>query len=120
MDPEGSQRAACEKAFNSTADCEDGAGHVRGLQEHSVSLGHQRARKRVPQMSGTEFCTTGINPKADFPHSLDINKEYTWTVAWLDLKQRTERLLTHKLVSNKCVSFKAAKSVAVCYSGKRN
>ena len=67
MDPEGSQRVACEKAFNSTADCEDGAGHVRGLQEHSVSPGHQRARKRVPQMSGTEFCTTGINPKADFP-----------------------------------------------------
>ena len=70
VDPEGSQRAACEKAFNSTADCEDGAGHVRGLQEHSVSLGHQRARKRVPQMSGTEFCTTGINPKADFPQTL--------------------------------------------------
>ena len=32
VDPEGkSDRVACEKAFNSTADCEDEAGRVRGL-----------------------------------------------------------------------------------------
>lgn len=37
MDPEGeSDRVAREKAFNSTADCEDEAGRVRGLREHSV------------------------------------------------------------------------------------
>lgn len=125
MDPEGkSDRVACEKAFNSTAACEDEAGRVRGLREHSVSPGHQTARKRVSQMSGTEFCAIGINPTADFPpDSQDINRAHLdCGIVGSQTKNRVNLAWcpTHKLVSNKRVSFKAAKSVAVCYRSKKN
>ena len=89
-----------------------------------MSPGHQRARERVSQMSGTEFCTIGINPTADIPpDSQDINRVHLdCGIAGSQTKNRVNlaRFLTHKLVSNKCVSFKAAKSVAVCYSSKKN